>query len=90
MNKVMSMTRILLVGLGFVVLVAMYCIIQEQKNQEPQIIHIQDPNYVQNIGEAQRRLKEQGLYHGRIDYIWGPQMEEAYCNYCAIRAIEGR
>ena len=56
---------------------------------EPQIIYIQDPNYVQNIGEAQRRLKEQGLYHGRIDYAWGPLMETAYGNYCAIRAIEG-
>ena len=56
---------------------------------EPQIIYIQDPNYVQNIGEAQRRLKEQGLYHGRIDYLWGPMMDEAYGNYCAIRAIEG-
>ena len=89
MNKVMSMVRILLVGLGCVVLVAMYCIIQEQKNQEPQIIYIQDPNYVQNIGEAQRRLKEQGLYHGKIDYLWGPMMDEAYGNYCAIREIEG-
>ena len=58
-------------------------------DQEPQIIYIQDPNYVQNIGEAQMRLKEQGLYHGKIDYIWGPLMEEAYCNYCAIQAIEG-
>ena len=55
---------------------------------EPQIIYIQDPNYVQNIGEAQRRLKEQGLYHGRIDYTWGPLMETAYCDYCAIREIE--
>lgn len=57
---------------------------------KPQIIYIQDPNYVQNIGEAQRRLKEQGLYHGKIDYIWGPMMDEAYGNYCAIQAIEGR
>ena len=56
---------------------------------EPQIVYIQDPCYVQNIGEAQRRLKEQGLYHGRIDYLWGPMMDEAYGNYCAIRAIEG-
>lgn len=87
MNEVMGMIRILLVGIGFVVLVAMFCII---KTQEPQIIYIQDPNYVQNIGEAQRRLKEQGLYHGKIDYIWGPKMEEAYCNYMGIRAIEGK
>ena len=57
---------------------------------EPQIIYIQDPNYIQNIGEAQRRLKEQGLYHGKIDYIWGPLMDKAYCDYCAIGAFEGK
>ena len=59
-------------------------------DKEPKIIFIQDPNYVQNIGEAQRRLKEQGLYHGKIDYIWGQGAENAYCDYMAIRAIEGR
>ena len=57
---------------------------------KPKIIYIQDPNYVQNIGEAQRRLKEQGLYHGKIDYIWGTGTEEAYCDYCGIEAIEGK
>jgi len=86
MNNPMSMIRILLLGLGFVVLVAIYCIIQ---TQEPQIIYIQDPNYVQNIGEAQMRLREQGLYSGKIDYIWGPIMDKAYCDYCAIREIKG-
>ena len=59
-------------------------------DQELQIIYIQDPCYVQNIGEAQRRLKEQGLYQGKIDYIWGKETDRAYCNYCAIQAIEGR
>ena len=87
MNKAMSMIRVLLVGFGCVVLIAMYCII---KTQEARVIFIQDPNYVQNIGEAQRRLKEQGLYHGKIDYIWGQGTEKAYCDYCGIRAIEGR
>ena len=58
-------------------------------DQEPQIIYIQDPNYVQPPCEAQRRLKEQGLYHGRIDNIWGPESDKAFCDYCAIRAIEG-
>ena len=56
---------------------------------EPQIIYIQDPNYVQPPCEAQRRLKEQGLYQGRIDNIWGPESDKAFCDYCAINAIEG-
>ena len=85
-NKVMAMVRIFLVGIGFIVLVAMYCIIQ---TQESQIIYIQDPNYVQPPCEAQRRLKEQGLYHGKIDNIWGPESDKAFCDYCAINAIEG-
>ena len=87
MSKVMSMVRVLLVGFGCVVLVAMWCIIQTQ--QQVKIIYIQDPNYVQPPCEAQRRLKEQGLYHGRIDNIWGPESDKAFCDYCAIRAIEG-
>lgn len=87
MTKAMQMIRVLLVGIGFIVLAGMYCYI---KFQEPQIIYIQDPNYIQNIGEAQQRLKEQGLYHGKIDYLWGPLMDKAYCDYCAIREIEGR
>ena len=81
------MIRVLLVGFGCDVLIAMYCII---KTQEARVIYIQDPNYVQNIGEAQRRLKEQGLYHGKIDYIWGQGTDKAYCDYMAIRAIEGK
>ena len=59
-------------------------------DRELKVVFIQDPNYVQNIGEAQMRLKEQGLYNGKIDYIWGPLMDEAYGNYCAIETIEGR
>ena len=54
------------------------------------IIYIQDPNYVQPPCEAQRRLKEQGLYHGRIDNIWGKETDKAFCDYCAIKSIEGR
>ena len=55
--------------------------------REPKVI--QDPNYVQNIGEAQRRLKAQGLYHGPIDYKWGQGTEQGYRDYCAIEAVEG-
>lgn len=85
MNKVMSMVRILLVGIGCIVLVAMFCII---KTQELKVIYIQDPNYVQPPCEAQRRLKEQGLYHGRIDNIWGPESDKAFCDWCAIEAFK--
>lgn len=56
---------------------------------KPKIIYIQDPNYVQNIFEAQTRLKAQDLYSGKIDGIWGEGTDKAYCDYCAIREIEG-
>lgn len=36
---------------------------------------------IRSIGETQQQLKDAGLYHGRIDYIWGPNTERAYCNY---------
>ena len=88
MNDNLSRAGLTLLIIVFILLSVAY--VKHLANQEPQIIYIQDPNYVQNIGEAQRRLKEQGLYHGRIDYTWGPLMETAYCDYCAIRAIEGR
>ena len=86
MNKAMAMIRVLLVGFGCVVLIAMWCIIETKK--QVKIIRIPDPNYVQNIGEAQRRLKAQGLYDGPIDYKWGPKMEKAYCDYCAIQTFK--
>lgn len=56
----------------------------------PTIIYIQDPNYVQPPCEAQRRLREQGLYQGRIDNIWGKETDKAFCDYMAIKAVEGR
>jgi len=85
MNKAIAMIRVLLVGIGFIVLVAMWCIIQ---TQEPQIIYIQDPNYVQPPIEAQRRLKEQGFYDGPLDNIWGPKSDEGYCNWCAVQTFD--
>ncbi len=81
----MAMIRVLLVGVGFIVLVGLYI----QTKQEPEIIYIQDPNYVQAPCEAQRRLKEQGLYHGRIDNLWGTETDKEFCDYMAIRAFEG-
>jgi len=59
-------------------------------DREPTIIYIQDPNYVQPPCEAQRRLKEMGLYHGKIDNIWGKESDRAYCDYCAVNEIEGK
>ena len=46
-----------------------------------------DPNYVQNPYEAQERLKAQGYYHGKIDGLWGPKSDKAYCNWCGVQAI---
>lgn len=66
------------------VAVGLYC----AHPSTPTIVYIQDPNYVQPPCEAQRRLKEQGLYNGKIDNIWGPESDKAFCNYCAIREIE--
>lgn len=88
MNRIMSMVRVLLVGFGCVVLIGMWCIIQTQK--QVKIIRVPDPNYVQNPYEAQERLKAQGLYDGKIDGIWGKNTDRAYCDYCAIRSIEGK
>ena len=87
MNENLSRTGLTLLIIVFILLSVAY--VKHLADREPQIIYIQDPNYVQPPCEAQRRLKEQGLYHGRIDNIWGPESDKAYCNYCAIQAIEG-
>ena len=94
MNKVMSMVRILLVGFGCVVLVAMYCIIQTQ--QQVKIIRVPDPNYIPSAREIQQRLKDldDPRYDpGPIDGIPGPKMITGWDNLIkdryAKRAIEG-
>lgn len=56
-------------------------------NREPEIIYIQDPNYVQPPCEAQRRLREQGLYDGKIDGIWGKQTDKAFYDWAAIQTF---
>ena len=58
-------------------------------SNRPKIVYIPDPNYVQNPYEAQQILKEMGLYNGKIDGIWGKESDKAYCDYCAIKAVEG-
>ena len=56
-----------------------------QDGQSPTV----DPNYVQNIYEAQKRLKEQGFYKGKVDGKWGSLLQDrAYCDYCAVKAIK--
>jgi hypothetical protein len=41
-----------------------------------------------SIADTQRFLKAQNLYRGRIDSKWGPKTERAWCDYCAVQAIE--
>jgi len=84
------LTRSGLIILLIYTILLSFAYFNRNSDREPKIIYIQDPNYVQNIGDAQMRLKEQGLYHGKIDYIWGPLMDKAYEDYCAIREIEGK
>lgn len=88
MNDYLSRAVKTLLIIAVVVLSIAY--VKERKEPVIKLVPVQDPNYVQNIGEAQQRLKEQGLYHGKIDYIWGPLMDKAYCDYCAIEEIKGR
>ena len=79
MDKVIGMIRVLLVGIGFIVLVAMYCII---KTQESKII--QEPNYIPSAMEIQKRLKDLGEERydpGKIDGVIGRQSQKAWDNY---------
>lgn len=95
MNKAMSMIRVLLVGIGCIVLVAMWCII---KTQEAKVVYIyvQDPNCIPSAREIQQRLKDldDPRYDpGPIDGIPGPKMTRGWDNLImdryAKRAIEG-
>jgi len=61
-----------------------------EKTKGLQVVYIQDPNYVQSPYEAQQILKDMGLYHGKIDGIWGKESDRAYCDYCAVNEIEGK
>jgi len=88
----MAMIRILLVGFGCVVLIAMYCII---KTQEAKIVYIQDPN-IPSQREIQQRLED--LKNPRydpngVDGWIGTDSRTAWDNYTkdqhAKRAIEG-
>lgn len=95
MNKAISMIRILLVGIGCIVLVAMYCIIQTQKSKVI-YIYVQDPK-IPSARRIQQRLKEldNPRYDpGKLDGIPGPNTMEGWNNYTkdqfAIKAVEER
>ena len=94
MNRVMAMVRVLLVGIGCIVLVAMYCIIQTR--QQVKIIRIPDPNCIPSAKEIQERLTALGNPRydpNGIDGVIGKDSRTAWDNYIcdqqAIRAIEG-
>lgn len=79
-------------GLTLLIMAVVVLSITHVKPREPvvKLVPVHDPNYVQCPAEAQERLKAQGLYDGKIDGIWGAKTDKAYCNYCAIRTIEGK
>ena len=78
-----------IIGIGVFAIIGIATI---YKPYEPvvKLVPVIDPNYVQCPAEAQERLKAQGLYDGKIDGIWGKETDRAYCDYMAIRSIEGR
>jgi len=92
MAKIMAMVRVLLVGIGFVVMVGIYC---HSKFQEPQVIYIQDPN-IPSQREIQQRLENLGNPRydpNGVDGWIGKDSRTAWDNYTkdqhAKRAIEG-
>ena len=89
MAKVMSMIRVLLVGIGFIVLMGMYCYIQFQ---EPQIVYVADPNYIPSVMEIQQRLKdlnEPRYDPGKVDGIPGKMTVTAWDNFVCDRFAKG-
>jgi len=82
----MTLVRCLLIGMAFIVLTAIYC--HQAHICVPTTVYVTDPNYVQNVYEAQERLRQQGLYDGRIDGKWGGATDKAYCDWCAIQCFE--
>jgi hypothetical protein len=93
MNKAMSMIRVLLVGIGCIVLIAMWCIV---KTQEANVVYIQALNYIPSPRQIQQSLKDldDPRYDpGKVDGIPGPDTITAWNNLIkdryAKRAFEG-
>lgn len=78
----MTLKQKLLMTLFSILFLAFLFLGVRKKSQE-QIVH---PIFIRSIGETQQQLKDAGFYHGRIDYIWGPNTERAYCNYKAAQS----
>ena len=51
-------------------------LVGESKRQAP------EPEIIRSIGETQQQLRDAG-YDIKVDYIWGPETERAYCDYLA-------
>lgn len=94
MNKVMAMVRILLVGFGCVVLVAMWCIIQTQKSKVI-YIYVQDPNIpsARRIQQQLTELNDPRYDPNGVDGVIGKDSRTAWDNLIkdryAKRDIEG-
>jgi len=97
MDKTMAMIRILLVGIGCIVLIAMWCIIETQEANKV-YVYIQDPNSIPSAKEIQQRLKALGKPRydpGKIDGVIGVETKSQIawdnyeCDQHAKRAIEG-
>jgi len=81
----MAMIRVLLVVFGCVVLIAMWCIIETQKQV---IIRVPDPNSIPSAKEIQQRLNDLNdprYFCGKPDGIIGKQSQMAWDNYIIDR-----
>ena len=38
-----------------------------------------------SVSDTQRYLQAENLYQGKIDGIWGPATERAWCDYMAVK-----
>ena len=88
MNKAMSMIRFLLVGIGCIVLVAMWCHIQSQPIVK--LVPVQSP--IPSVRQIQQRLKDTGKERydpGPIDGIPGPNTITGWNNYTKDQFAKG-
>ncbi len=77
-----------IIGIGVFAIIGIASIYKPYPEPIVKFVPVIDPNYVQCPAEAQERLKAQGLYDGKIDGIWGPETDRAYCDWCAIQTFK--